>query len=180
MRLKKRFFGSVFGLMMLVIVCGPSYAVDPVTLDFTLDVTMQYPVDVSMNPTEDPSEIAGFCSQSDLLYEGVKIGDFSGCWMLKEAFDPTRLYDDLDVSGTLSLPDLGQCTLSGQGITMTVGENPALGNLAARLITRLTDCTGALAGFEGLVYGGGTDNLYDQTFTSDNFVMHMYLQYLPE
>ena len=178
MRLKRAFFGIAFGLIILLTVCGTSSANGLITLEFDFDMTMQWPVDVNKSPTYISSEIAGFCMQGDLIYEGAKMADLSGCWMLQELpFDPTRLYDDITVSGTLVVPDLGQCTLTGQAIGMAVG---VAGDLAARLVTRLTDCTDGLAGFEGLVDGGGTSNLWDTTFTSDQYKMTMYLQYLPQ
>jgi hypothetical protein len=181
MRLKRTFFGFTFGLIVLLIACGTSSANGLITLEFDFDMTMQYPVDVNQNPTTDLTKIGGFCMQGELLSGGVKIADLSGCWMLQETpFDPTRLYDDITVSGLLVVQGVGQCTLTGHAIGMAVGEDPTSGDLAARLVTRLTDCTGGLAGFEGLVDGGGTSNLYDQTFTSDQYKMKMYLQYLPQ
>jgi len=180
MGMKKALFGFAFGLMILL-ASGTLAAMEPVSLALDLDVTMRWPVDVNKTPTEDLTKIAGFCVQADLRYEGGKLGELSGCWMLKDPFDPTRLYDEIAVSGTLVVTGVvGQCSMTGQGIAMAVGEDPLVGNLAVRLITNLTDCTGGLSGFEGLIDGGGTDNLYDQTFTQDKYKMNFYLQYFTQ
>ena len=72
MRLKRTCFGFAFGLMVLLIACGTSSANGLITLEFDFDMTNQWSVDVNQNKTIDPTKIAGFCMQGDLIYEGIQ------------------------------------------------------------------------------------------------------------
>jgi len=149
---------------------------EPVSVTLDVDIKMRWPVDANMNAIQDPTKIAGYCSQSDVLYQGTKLGNMSMCTMLNGPYDPTELFTETTLrGGTLVVPGVGRCQIDGQAISMNIDE---AGNFAIRYIGKLTECTGQLQGLEGLVDGQGTDNLYDPAFSQDDYNMNIYLKIL--
>jgi len=174
MTLKRAIYGCMVGLVAFFVMNGTSVFAAPVSLAFDVDITYRYPVDANLYETQDPTKIAGFCSDSDLVFQNTKIGDITLCAMTGP-YDPTELYTEMSQLGRLTIPGIGQCKIEGEGIAMNIGE---AGNFILKWIGALTSCTNQLQDFEGLIDGQGTDNLNDPTFSQDHYTMNLYLQFL--